>query len=250
MLARAGDAAAYRPFDGTDADVAETGDFELELGPVHWYSQSGAHYLVAPATILNLGILPRVELVVDLQNYVGLDVPAGVPRDALLNTDVLLKGVLVPGVLQGHGTGPSVALEIGPLTPGIQGQQAFGASANAIVSQRWRDFTMHVDTWFQLTRGDLHLDWFEGLILEGPFESTVRPVTELFVEHELVASVTTWSALVGAIWRAGEDLDLDLGLRAARVGDERATEIRLGLTWTVGVWEPERRTALSARTLR
>jgi hypothetical protein len=27
---------AYRPFDGTDADVAELGDFELELGPVHW----------------------------------------------------------------------------------------------------------------------------------------------------------------------------------------------------------------------
>src|ERR1700722_7896999 len=37
---------AYRPFDGTDADVAETGDFELELGPAHWYSSAGSHYLL------------------------------------------------------------------------------------------------------------------------------------------------------------------------------------------------------------
>ncbi len=29
---------AYRPFDGTDADVARVGEFELELGPVNWYS--------------------------------------------------------------------------------------------------------------------------------------------------------------------------------------------------------------------
>jgi hypothetical protein len=237
-LTFATDAAAYRPFDGTDADVAAFGDFELELGPVHWYSQGGQHYLIAPAAILNLGILPRIELVVDLQNFVGIDVPAGQPRDQLLNTDVLLKSVLVPGVLQGKGEGPSLALEIGPLTPGVQGQGAFGLSANAIVSQRWKDFTMHVDSWFQLTRGDLHADWFEGIILEGAYEAPVRPVSELFVEHEWVANVTTWSALVGAIWRARDGLDFDMGLREARVGDQAATEIRLGLTWTIGVWAP------------
>ena len=28
-----------------------------------------------------------------------------------------------------------------------------------------------------------------------------------------------------------------MGLREARIGDERATEVRLGLTWTLGVWE-------------
>jgi hypothetical protein len=100
-------ALAYRPFDGTDADVAETGNFELELGPVHWYSQSDRHYLIAPATVLNLGLLPRWELVVDFQNFVGLDAPPGQPRDQLLDTDVFTKVVLLPGVLQGKGTGPS-----------------------------------------------------------------------------------------------------------------------------------------------
>jgi hypothetical protein len=234
----AADASAYRPFDGTDAEVAAFGDFELELGPVHWYSQSGQHYVIAPAAILNLGILPRVELVVDLQNFVGIDVPAGHPRDQLVNNDVLLKSVLIPGVLQGKGTGPSMALEVGPLTPGVQGQNGFGLSANAIVTQRWGDFVMHVDSWFQLTRSDLHADWFEGVILEGEYDSAVRPVSEWFVEHEWVANVTTWSGLVGAIWRAREGLDFDMGLREARIGDDAATEVRLGLTWTIGVWTP------------
>lgn len=231
-------ALAYRPFDGTDADVAETGDFELELGPVHWYSQRDAHYLLAPATVLNLGLVPRLELVADFQNYVGIDVPAGQPRDQLLDTDILAKYVLLPGVLQGKGDWPSVAAEFGPLLPNVNGVDAFGASTDVIVSQRWRGFTMHVNSWFELTRGDLHFDWFEGVILEGPFEAPVRPVSELYVEHEFVANVTTWSALVGAIWRARDGLDLDVGLREARVGDERATEVRLGLTWTIGLWRP------------
>src|ERR1700685_4371788 len=33
---------AYRPFDGTDGDVAETGDIELELGPLHAGHTGGA----------------------------------------------------------------------------------------------------------------------------------------------------------------------------------------------------------------
>jgi hypothetical protein len=231
------DALAYRPFDGTDADVAELGDFELELGPVHWYSQRDTHYLIAPATVLNLGFLPRWELVADFQNFVGIDFPAGQPRDRLLDTDIFTKVIVVPGVLQGKGSWPSVATELGPLLPNINGQEAFGASTDVIVSERWRGFTIHSNSWFELTRGDLHLDWFEGVILEGPFEAPVRPVSELFVEHEFVANVTTWSALVGAIWRARDGLDLDVGLREARIGDERATEVRIGLTWTLGLWE-------------
>lgn len=63
----------YRPFDGTDADVAAFGDFELELGPVHWYSQGPNAYLIAPATVLNLGFAPSWELVCDYQNFVAID---------------------------------------------------------------------------------------------------------------------------------------------------------------------------------
>jgi len=235
-LTLATSARAYRPFDGTDADVAPQGDFELELGPVHWYSQGPAHYLIAPATVLNLGFAPGCEIVADLQNFVALDGLPGQASDRLLDTDVFLKMVLVRGSMQGAGPGPSFALELGPLLPNVHGVDGLGASLNAIVTQRWKDITIHVDDWAELTRGDLHLDWFTGMILEGPFEARVRPVGELFVEHEFVANVTTWSALAGGIWHAGEELDLDMGLRIARVGDERAAEVRLGFTWALGVW--------------
>jgi hypothetical protein len=231
------EAAAYRPFDGTDADVAGLGDFELEIGPVHWYAQGGAHYLISPATVLNLGFLPGIELVADFQNYVGIDEAPGEARDRLLDTDIFIKWVLLRGSVQGAGSGPSVAAEFGPLLPNINGEAGFGASCNVIVSQHWRDFTFHVNSWIELARTDLHAGWFEGVILEGPQDAPARPVSELFVEHEFVGDVTTWSALVGGIWRAREGLDLDVGLREARVGAQAASEVRLGLTWTIGVWE-------------
>jgi hypothetical protein len=231
-------ARAYRPFDGTDADVAETGDFELELGPVHWYSQQDAHYLIAPATVLNLGFVHRWELVVDFQNYVGIDQPPGEPRVRLLDTDVLVKTVLVEGSVQDAGPGPSVAAEFGPLVPNINGEDGFGASLDVIVSQHWRPLTLHLNNWIELDRGSLQPDYFEGLIIEGDQSRSLRPVSEWYVEHDFGANATTVSGLVGAIWRAREGLDLDVGLREADVNGERATEIRLGLTWAVGLWEP------------
>jgi hypothetical protein len=229
------DAYAYRPFDGTNAAVAGRGEFEIELGPVHWYSRAGHHYLIAPATVLNLGILRGVELVVDFQNYVGIDEPSGEARDRLLDTGVFLKAMLRRGSLQG-GSGPSIAAELGPLLPNINGEDGYGLSCNLIVSQHWSDFTMHVDNWVELSRGDLHPDWFEGVILEGSKDAVLRPVSELFVERDLVTGETTWSALFGAIWRAREGLDFDVALREARVGQDAVSEVRLGLTWALTVW--------------
>ena len=103
VMSVAGAAQAYRPFDGTDADVAEYGTFELELGPVHWYAQAGANYLIAPATVLNLGFAPGWELVGDLQNFVALDPAPGKPQVQLLEDDVFVKGILVHGSLPGRG---------------------------------------------------------------------------------------------------------------------------------------------------
>src|SRR3974390_1248045 len=77
-------ALAYRPFDGTDAEVADPGVFEMELGPVQYYSRNESHYLLAPVTVLHLGLVPRWELVGEFQNYFGLDPPPGQPRDRLL----------------------------------------------------------------------------------------------------------------------------------------------------------------------
>jgi hypothetical protein len=231
---------AYRPFDGTDADVARFGDFELELGPVHYYSQADARYLIAPATVLNLGFAPSWEAVVDFQNFVGLQQVPGQARDRLLDTDVFAKTVFLQGSLQDAGPWPSIAAEFGPLLPNINDERGFGASCNIIVSARTDTLTVHANSWLELTRGSLHVDWFEGLILEGPFDAKVRPVGEFFVEHEWVANVTTLSGLLGAIWRTTDGLDLDAGVREARVGGQWATEVRAGLTWTLGLWRAPR----------
>src|ERR1700722_6919106 len=63
LLATPATALAYRPFDGTDAAVAEKGEFELELGPVGYYQVGQERDLVLPALVLNYGIVVRVVLV-------------------------------------------------------------------------------------------------------------------------------------------------------------------------------------------
>ena len=230
----ASNAEAYRPFDGTDADVAEYGSFELELGPVHWYDRAGDNYLIAPATVLNLGIVERTELVIDFQHYVALGALNGRPRHALLGTDVLVKHVLREGILQGK-SGLSVALEAGPLTPEINGTGAFGASADLIVSDRWAWGSVHFNEWPMYSRRH-NLDLVSDVILEGPHQWLVRPVAEFFVEKEFNGDRTA-SGLVGAIWTPRDSFVLDLGARGARIGDQNAAEIRFGFTWAVPVWE-------------
>jgi hypothetical protein len=124
---------AYRPFDGTDGDVAELGEFELELGPVELVHEDGRNVLLTPATVLNLGILPRTEFVVDFVGTFPVHPELGEGRYQLRDTDVFLKFLLLKGALQDE-SGPSIALEAGPLTPEIYGEHGFGASANLIIS--------------------------------------------------------------------------------------------------------------------
>jgi hypothetical protein len=232
----AGPADAYRPFDGTDADVADLGEFELELGPTHLYATPDAKYLIAPATVLNLGFAPGFELVVDGRNFVALQPVEGQPRARLLDTDVFVKTLLRRGALQGE-SGVSVATELGPLLPEAGGDHGFGASVNVITSYRWPALTLHVNVNPMLSRTH-HFDAFGSVIVEGPFSWTVRPVGEVFVQHEITVS-TAVSALLGAIWAAHENFAVDAAVRAAHEQGTRVLEVRLGFTWAVAVWEPQ-----------
>ncbi len=155
---------AYRPFDGTDGDVANVGEFELEMGPAQYLSSSQGHYLLAPATVLNLGVAKGFELVVDFKNYLSLQSVPGEQRMRLGDTDVFLKGILRRGTLQGE-TGVSLALEAGPLLPEIGGSNGFGFEANLITSYRWDALSLHLNTAAALTR-DHQADGFVSLILE------------------------------------------------------------------------------------
>lgn len=232
ILAAPGEGAlAYRPFDGTDADVADRGEVELELGPVGYLHEGDRDFVIAPDAILNFGLTKRWEVVLEGQHRIRSDQRSGEARHQLTDTAAFLKGVLREGDLQGR-PGPSIALEFGALLPTIHDESGVGAAVLLAASRRWNAVTLHVTGEIALERsGDITR--FGGLILEGPERWRVRPVIELFVEGDAGDSFPVRSALVGAIWEASDMLSFDCGVRVARSEGETDYELRAGLTWTL-----------------
>jgi hypothetical protein len=116
LVARSPDAFGYRPFDSTDAAVTSPGEFELELGPAGLLLQGGERTLIAPAYVLNLGLVEGWEAVIQGRGQEALSSAAH--RASFGGNGLFLKGVLRDGVLQ-EKTGPSVATEFGLLLPDI-----------------------------------------------------------------------------------------------------------------------------------
>jgi hypothetical protein len=230
LLAAAPSAFAYRPFDSTDADVAKAGETELELGPLGRLREGNRKFAVAPALVANFGLPGDRELVVQGQHEVALNREEGAPHSALVENGVFIKQVLRRGVLQDQA-GPSIATEYGLLLPPIPDGRGSGLSLAGIVSQRWDAAALHLNAAVARTR-EYEPDVFLGAILEGPNAWRVRPVAEIFTERA-AGSPRVHSRLVGAIWRARENLSFDVGLRYAQ-GFEPVHEIRLGLTWSFG----------------
>jgi hypothetical protein len=225
-------AQAYRPFDGTDGDVADVGEFELELGPLQ-YQQEGDEKSFLTPTVLNLGVIPRMELVID---FVPL-YPADGQAYQVTDTDFFAKLLIRKGVLQDEA-GPSMAVEAGPLLPDFNGLDGFGASANLIVSERWGGVTLHLNNEAELSRSELNFGWLSSLIGEIDLGAPVRPVAEVSFEIDVSSGEKTIGVLGGAIWNVTEGLDLDAAGRIASVDGEGGFDVRLGLTWAVAAWTP------------
>jgi hypothetical protein len=223
-------AQAYRPFDGTDAAVAETGEMEIELGALEYLRDSAKRALFAPNLRINYGFTPGWEAVLEGELAHGLT--AGTPGTSLVGNGVFLKGVLREGSLQ-EKPGPSIATEFGALLPGVHDERGTGVSLAGIVSQRWDWGTVHVNAAAALTR-EQHADYFLDTIIEGPRDWPVRPVSEFFYERN-VGEFQTRSALIGAIWQIQDNIAVDFGVRGARVNDHTAGEIRAGVTFAFGV---------------
>jgi hypothetical protein len=60
-----GAAQAYRPFDGTDAAVADLGGMGIELGPVEYFREGAERALFAPNARINYGFTPGWEAVLE-----------------------------------------------------------------------------------------------------------------------------------------------------------------------------------------
>jgi hypothetical protein len=236
LLAAPPRAWAYRPFTGTDADVAELHDIELEIGPVGYLRQGGQgerETIAAPSLIANWGFARDLELVLEGRQFIPLAPAPGEPRVQIVETQLDVKWLVREGSLQ-EKTGPSVATEWTILLPET-GQRRLGAELAAIASLRRPALTLHANGNVACTR-ERTLGLFGGLIAEGPGAWPVRPVAEVFVDRES-ASETEWSGLAGAIWPfpASPSLSFDAAarlswLRVAGAGI-RTFELRAGLTW-------------------
>ena len=224
-----GAARAYRPFDGTDAAVADTGEVEIELGPVEYLREGAERMLFAPDVRVNYGFAPGWEA--SLEGDVAHGLTAGIPGTSLIESEALLKSVLHEGSLQ-EKPGPSIATEFGVLLPGINDEHGTGAILTGIASQRWDWGTLHLNAQIALTR-EQHADYFLDTIIEGPRDWPVRPVSEIFYESD-VSLFRTGSALVGAIWQVRDNIAVDFAVRGARVNERTTGEIRAGVTFAFG----------------
>jgi hypothetical protein len=246
VVSWSGAAQGYRPFDGTDAAVAETGEMEIELGPIEYLRDGADRTLLAPDLKVNYGFKPGWEA--SLEGEVAHGLTAGVRETSLVESEALLKGVLREGALQ-EKPGPSIATEFGILLPGVNDEHGTGAILTGIVSQRWDWGTTHLNAQIELTR-EQHADYFLDTIIEGPHDWVVRPVSEIFYERD-VGLFRTRSALIGAIWQVQDNIAVDLGLRGAHLNDHNVGEIRAGVTFAFGVTKgPDILSRLIATTLR
>jgi hypothetical protein len=221
---------AYRPFDGTDAAVADTGEVEIELGPTEYMREGAERVLFAPDLRVNYGFIPDWEATIegDLTHALSHDIPA----TSLVGNIASLKTVLREGSLQ-EKPGPSIATEFDVLLPGVRDEPGVGVGLIGVVSQQWRWVTLHFNAEAALTR-DQHADYIVDTIIEGPHDWPVRPVSEFFYERD-VGQFQTRSGLIGAIWQVKDNIAVDFAVRGACVNNHAAGEIRAGVTFAFGV---------------
>jgi hypothetical protein len=223
-------ALAYRPFDGTDADVVAPGEFELEAGPLGYERQGSERFLVGPALVVNYGLAPKFEAVLEGRQLRGL---AHLRDSETEDVALSLKSLLREGSLQG-ATGVSVALEAGLLLPGTE--RRFGAHVASIFSWSWPALAVHLNLGNDVLTS-VRYAVISSLIVEGPERWRVRPVAELLLQRQFgeprLSSGLEPSALVGAIVRYNEAGSFDLALRHAAFDGQPVDEVRLGFTWSV-----------------
>jgi hypothetical protein len=222
-------ALAYRPFDGTDAAVADPGEMEIEFAPLGYQRQGAERTLNAPTARFNYAFAERWEAVLEGAATHAL---SGDRRSSLVANAASLKYVLREGSLQ-QKSGPSVGTEFALLLPGINDEPGLGGSVAGVVSQQWPWGTLHVNLAGAVTRQQ-HGDVFISAIGEGPHDWAVRPVAEIFHEREFGRQRTS-SGLVGAIWQVRDTLSIDAAVRGGRVNARALGEIRLGLTFGLGL---------------
>jgi hypothetical protein len=227
-------AAAYRPFDGTDADVAEPGEVELEIGPAGYHHEGTSQLVVAPAVVANYGFARSFEAVLEGRQSVQLKPAPHVWQ--VYDVAFSIKSLLRRGSLQG-GAGLSVALEAGMLLPSFE--STWGTHLGSIFSLQLPALTLHLNLANNFSYS-VRYEASASIIVEGPDDWRLRPVAEVLVERDFGESGlyggVAGSVLVGGILRASDALSFDLAGRYGRADRQNEAEVRAGLTWAFEPW--------------
>jgi hypothetical protein len=234
---------AYRPFDGTDADVLDQGEMELELGYLHYLREGSQKSLETPVAVMNLGMADKRELVFEGRIRAPLSGDTEPHQTRFRGAAISLKQMHREGSLQ-EGSGPSVASECGLLLPVLAGER-IGAGCALIVSERGVAGAVHLNGALNKNR-EGSWEGFLGTIVEAAGWGAVRPVGEVFVVRDS-AGRHTESALAGMVWTARKGLAFDVALRKARTEEHFVSEIRIGLTWALPVPRSSGPTGTNAR---
>ena len=216
-------ALAYRPFDSTDADLADKGVWEIELQPFGWRHNDDGTQWVAPALIVNYGFAENWEFVLEGQNNIFARGGA-----EFGDTAASVKTVLKEGSLQ-EKEGISVGSEFSVLLPGIRTDDGAGLEWILLASDRKDWGAWHLNIGPELTH-EGRAAMVVGGILEGPQDWPVRPVAELRFEKTF-GGEEVFAQLIGIIIPVRDGLAFDLAFRHAREGGRPDEQIRAGVTF-------------------
>jgi hypothetical protein len=219
-----GAALAYRPFDSTDAAVADKGAWEVELGSGWRHNGDGTQW-VLPALIVNYGFAEDWEAVLEGRNNIFARGGAEFSDAA-----VSLKTVFREGSLQDKER-VSLGTEFSLLLPGIRTEDGAGLEWTLLASDRRPWGAWHINIGPELThegRGAIVM----GGILEGRQDWPVRPIAELRYE-KTSGGEELFAQLIGLIIPIREGLALDIAYRHAREGRRADEQVRAGVTFDV-----------------
>jgi hypothetical protein len=198
----------YRPFVSTDAAVADVKEVEVELGYFNLERAKGKNNFIIPTIVLNYGFMPRVEIVGEF----AVEEPIH-GHTRLTDAGLSLKAIVREGVLQ-EKSGPSLAIEAGPLFPSTVGaEKRFGFKGLGILSDRLGSLTYHLNLGGGVARekNNAFFDW--GIIVELPITTQLRVVAEMNGENVHRTPADT-SGLFGFIWESPvHNAFIDAGIR-------------------------------------
>jgi len=229
-------ARAYRPFDGTDADVAEAKTVEVEVAPAEVLSHAGSQAFRAPSVALSLGLGGGYELGLDGSNVVTPHPEAGEPRLQFIDAGMSVKKLVRGGTLQDKH-GPSVATELELEFP-ARGQAHLGTELRGVLSTTGPPGVVHFQAAVERTPEGKNATT-GGFIIETAQHAGLRGAAELGIEAER-AGPPIQSALLALVFVAHEGLSLDIGVDYSRSEGEHWTELRAGFTQQIGAAATER----------